>query len=506
MKKNNYIVVIAAVLLVMSGCSKWLDVNPRSEVRDGVMFSTTEGFKYAMNGAYILTAKEELYGKNTTMFAPEILARHWLAPTGNVVPVEMRNRLSLFDFENRHVEELFRTIWLEYYKVIVQLNDIITNLQESTLRFDHSNDLLMMGEALGLRAFLHLDLLRFFGPVPDENALSVADAIPYVTEKTRNPGQLLSLSFAEVIKHIEDDLNEAERLLAQVDPILEFSNWELNLANPPRDLQDDWHRWRQSRFNYFAVLGTKARFYHWIGNAGKANEYAKKVIYAENDAERITVANGRGTRKFTLTTGATMTEHESNLTFFSEQLFGIHNPELRRITGPLWANQGNHLLWQTQAQMNTAFEFTANPADIRYRTTSHPNRFFELIVHSGGSNIFHFKKFSGDATVPSRNRVPLLRLSEMYLILMENLPESEALSYFQTYRQSRGMDIAMETQFQTARATRLEREHRKEFMGEGQMFFFYKRNNFAAYTWPAAFTVPPGGYVIPKPNDQLKFE
>ena len=49
-----------------------------------------------------------------------------------------------------------------------------------------------MGEAYGLRAFLHLEVLRLFGPVPKE--ASDADiAIPYVTEFTKDPTRTVSL-------------------------------------------------------------------------------------------------------------------------------------------------------------------------------------------------------------------------------------------------------------------------------------------------------------------------
>jgi hypothetical protein len=120
-----------------------------------------------------------------------------------------------------------------------------------------------------------------------------------------------------------------------------------------------------------------------------------------------------------------------------------------------------------------------------------------------------FLKYSGREDVPTNNRVPLLRLSELYLILIEDLPLEEAKPYFSTYRTARVLNASVEETSlidENTRLDRLEKEYRKEFYGEGQMFFFYKKHNYESFTWPGFFTVPADAYVIPKPKNQLKFE
>ena len=52
----------------------------------------------------------------------------------------------------------------------------------------------------------------------------------------------------------------------------------------------------------------------------------------------------------------------------------------------------------------------------------------------------------------------------------------------------------------------LEKEYRKEFMGEGQMFYFYKKHAYTAYSWPENFTVPQPDYEIPRPESQTIFD
>ncbi|MFR1242256.1 MAG: hypothetical protein ACLSDJ_14240, partial [Butyricimonas faecihominis] len=92
------------------------------------------------------------------------------------------------------------------------------------------------------------------------------------------------------------------------------------------------------------------------------------------------------------------------------------------------------------------------------------------------------------------NIVPLLRLAEMYLILVEDSPLSEAPTYFKTYRVARNLDISIDNSLVTEQdvINRLEKEYRKEFFGEGQMWFFYKKHNFTRVTWHKNKTIPEG--------------
>jgi hypothetical protein len=154
--------------------------------------------------------------------------------------------------------------------------------------------------------------------------------------------------------------------------------------------------------------------------------------------------------------------------------------------------------------LNIAYETSVSPSDIR-----RPSRYWVQKSTSGTVMTNHFLKYSGSDDVPTNNRVPLLRLAEMYLIAIEDLPLEEAKPYFSDFRIARALDISIEESSlldEGARLSRLEKEYRKEFYGEGQMFFFYKKHNYESFTWPAAFTVPADGYVIPKPKGQIKFE
>lgn len=72
MKKK--IILLGIMFTVMlTGCNDWLDVNPRTEMKQDILFSSETGYKSALIGAYIQLASENLYGKNTSMYFPELL-------------------------------------------------------------------------------------------------------------------------------------------------------------------------------------------------------------------------------------------------------------------------------------------------------------------------------------------------------------------------------------------------------------------------------------------------
>jgi hypothetical protein len=375
------------------------------------------------------------------------------------------------------------------------LNNILENIDNSGVKFNYNNDKLIKGEAIGLRAFLHLELLRLFGPVPDI-AQSNDIAIPYVTELTKDPNKLISISYDKVLEWIEKDLDTAEKLLLESDPLLHNSNVLLNRTSPYGDNypKDSWQLFRQSRFNYYAVLGTKARFYHWTGKKTQAVEYAQKVIEAVNDDD---------SPKFKLADEAYYSGSDRNMVMYCEHLFGVQNSDLQTIINYLFKTAGAELT-QTSENLNIAYETSVNPNDIR-----RPSRYWVQKSTLGTQLTNHFLKYSGSDDVPTNNRVPLLRLAELYFIVIEDLSLEEAKPYFSDFRIARALDISIEESSlidESARLSRLEKEYRKEFYGEGQMFFFYKKHNYESFTWPVTFTVPAEGYVIPKPKDQLKFE
>ena len=84
----------------------------------------------------------------------------------------------------------------------------------------------------------------------------------------------------------------------------------------------------------------------------------------------------------------------------------------------------------------------------------------------------------------------MIRVSEMYYIAAECEPNpAQALKYLETVRQHRGLsdmplDASADLQSEIAN------EYRKEFLGEGQLWYYFKRTNSASIPNGWSFTGP----------------
>lgn len=82
----------------------------------------------------------------------------------------------------------------------------------------------------------------------------------------------------------------------------------------------------------------------------------------------------------------------------------------------------------------------------------------------------------------SKNVIPLLRLSEMYLIAMECSDLTAASNYYKTLCEARDISPVTFTD-DNHRNEVLIKEYNKEFYGEGQAFYAYKRLAVKSIYW-----------------------
>jgi hypothetical protein len=487
-KMKRIYLIIFFTALSLTSCNKWLDIQPELEIRKDAMFENEQGYKDVLIGAYIRMSTPSLYGLNTTIVLPELISQHWLPVTGT-----QSAYLSSFDYAHTISKNLLETIWLQYYQTILNINSILEDIDSKKELFTNGNYGIIKGEALGLRAFLHLEILRFWGSVPGSMILTDR-SIPYVKEVTKDPNKLIANSYKEVLDNILADLNEAELLLSS-DPILTFTNAVLNspatLAGIDKTKPypaDEYHFFRQMRFNFYAIKATKARYYLWLGDKVSALENALAVINAKNSD---------GTPKFTL--GNETAANNGQLTFPAEHILAVSNTLSTQTLTPIFFNN-NTAYTQNATHLNTAFETSLHASDIRYRNS----RLWELRVVPLAGNFNFFKKYNDNDSKTAIKDIPIIRLSEMHLIATE----CGGATYFRDYRIARVLDVSVESTLtsETAITERLEKEYRKEYYGEGQMFFFYKRHNYNRFTWPVVKVVTEAAYKLPLPDSQLIFE
>ena len=147
------IILLACISLFFLGCGNFLDINPESEVVNDDMFSTAEGVEDALYGVYMSMVKEDMYGGDMSVLIPELLGQNFVTDDGYLIYV------SRLDNENSYARNMTKKMWQGSYLVISYLNNIIENLEQKSVKdFKYYN--LYRGEALGLRAAIHFDLLR----------------------------------------------------------------------------------------------------------------------------------------------------------------------------------------------------------------------------------------------------------------------------------------------------------------------------------------------------------
>ena len=152
------IYMLAGLLLLCMGCNDWLDVRPKSQVKEGDLFQSASGFQDALTGIYVLMGRTSTYGGNSTMGFMDMLAQ-----TYSSVPAEYDAVLT-YNYRDEAVKTKVDTMWNSNYYAIANCNYLLKNIAEHGDVMGNDLRALVEGEALALRAFLHFDLLRGYAP------------------------------------------------------------------------------------------------------------------------------------------------------------------------------------------------------------------------------------------------------------------------------------------------------------------------------------------------------
>src|SRR6185437_12014355 len=200
-------------ILFLASCSKWLDVKPESQVSADQLFATQTGFEEALNGVYTRCSQPGEYGNELSFGFLDVLAQNYSIP-----PIDYQAYLqtSVYNYSDLNFVSRKDTVWSGLYNAIADCNLILANIESGKKMLSPVDYAIIKGEALGMRGYLHLDLLRMFAPSYASNP--DAEAIPYITGFTDKvtPISTVSGTLALIIK----DLDSARILLKGVDPIL----------------------------------------------------------------------------------------------------------------------------------------------------------------------------------------------------------------------------------------------------------------------------------------------
>lgn len=469
MKKLKYmILLLCAVALATTSCDDFLDITPDGQVKRDPLLSTPEGIEDAMYGVYSQMRQQTLYGQELHFSTMEILSQT-LWCYGNTGVTAM----SSYNWEHSSVKSVFEGVWTAMYKNISNVNSVLdAPLVANASEYPYT---LYRGEALGLRAFMHFDLVRIFAGQYTVNP--AADGIPYATEFSLKTPEFESLE--KNYEHILADLHEAEVLLADEGGHEGAGNFMLD---------------RQIHFNLYAVQATLARVYLTMGNKEKAAEYAQKVIVAgkfslKDKTEVVNDLAGVLSRKETIF-GVYFPGFYTNVSGKLQQITSYYSLDLREDFMELYERDASGLDFRTMAYFSESGVGDA----MKYRLSKF-------------TDIYELNNMVSNRPSDLILGVNLIRLPEMYYIAAEALLDSDydtALALYNSVRVHRGLDPLEAGKVLTVE--HINDERYKEMIGEGQTYFNMKRQNLPilSHDGKSSYNPVDGIYSIPVPD--VEFE
>jgi len=471
MKRTTLIIGIVAICATSFSCKKFLDVTPKTSLSEEQLFTSETGFQQALSGIYGQLASNNLYGNNLSMGFVSALAQNYATiATESTVLLQ---QTQLLNYTSTEVTGYTNSIWSSSYSAIAAANKIISHTETDRSMLSNNSYALLRGEALALRAFIHFDLLRMFGP--EYTAGANLKAIPY--KKDVNENAIKPATTADVVKFALADLKEAENLLLPVDPIVTSGL-----------------RTRRNKLNYYGVKALEARIRLYSGDNIGAAAAATVVVNSAKynfitQAEASNVGSGIVAR---------------DRLYFNEQVFMIRVRDILTNVQSYFRFRGtvDQSLTRPESDFSTLYETkSGGVSDIRWA--------YRIERDAGVLFPSKFWQTSTSTTTITDNLldqyVPGIRLSEMYYILAETASSPAAgADYLNKVRLNRGISNLPNTITAQTLKAEITKEYQKEFYAEGQLFFYYKRIKALRMQF-RRIDMAPEQYVLPIPDSELQF-
>lgn len=449
----------------LTSCDSWLDVVPDDRISETVVFEEQKGYQKLLNGLYSGMTSTTLYGRNLSVGAVDVMAQYYNTSSMSSVYYD----LAKYGYSTSASESLMSGIWGKAYSLISNANTLIGAIDNPDCPLIDRQKKRMKGEALTVRAFIHFDLLRLFGPVPTQLS---EQAIPYQTS-----GELAVQPIetgTQILAKIKADLTEAVGLLKESEPLLMPDKYESSDVDS-----------RPFRMNYYAAKAVLARVYLWEGNKEDAYDTAVEVI-------------NEGSAEFPFVTNEEATGLNPDRLFTSEVLFSLYNTSRER-------NLYNELFSPVLGISQRLFPSGAIGSGRLEEWYDDQNDYRYKIWAVDQQNLYCQKYRPIETDTYINYTVPLLRMSEMYLIAAECASDTDAAgTWLNTLRNQRN-SFTVEVSSDNL-GDLLTQEYRKEFWGEGQMFYYLKRHVMEKIPdgtkESGTISMVPSYYVIPLPDGE----
>ncbi|MBO7213598.1 MAG: RagB/SusD family nutrient uptake outer membrane protein [Rikenellaceae bacterium] len=473
MKKVLIALMSVALLGGMSSCNKWLDVDADTRVGETVMFANSSGMRIALNGIYNSLGEPALYGQELTWALASCLGRDY---PENKQSQNYRYMIYENEWYENYSRKVIDPVWKKAYNTLANINNLLQAVEKTEPSFFEWGQLernMFLAELRGLRALIHFDMLRLFAPAPIND--DGKTYIPYVEKYPDHQPKKLTVN--ETMDKIEADLLYASALLVDIDT----SSTETDTNVGPYGIyagaarfgssyvssvnKGQWFALRGTRMNYLATTALLARLYMWKGDKQKIFEPLHYIRYK---------------KWYSLTSTNSWTTNSTSPKLHYDFLMAAYNTDLEETHKKLSKPSTTAYFQYDKTNFNNLY--SSDPDDYRGKlmnTESNDTRSLRWIWPTGTtSTITNLRK----DVMPL---APIIKLSEVYLMMMEALADTDlsaAITMMEQFRAKRGAKRKLNADMTKEEfLNALELEYVRDFQSEGQTFFYYKRLNKPVY-------------------------
>lgn len=493
---------IAAVSIgTLASCDDFLDVRSETVAKENELFETKEGFQDALTGCYEMLGAQSAYGRNLTFYMTDALANYWNLGLSMTSALDVLKNIENFNYTNEDAKDLIKSSYQQLFSTVLQSNIIMKNLESNGKAIaDPALRAVIEGECHAIRAYCQFDILRLFGQIPQNATKQIS--LPY-NESTTIYDIPPYYTFAEYVDKLKADLAKAEALLKDNDPVYSTYSFDqtMHIGNDVPTLQEEYLYYRRMRLNYWAVRAMQARLALYCGEKQNAHDIAMEIINAKN----------AGGEKVVELAGLSNLPMEANATAYpclpSENLFSLSKYDLLSYTNQYFplADLTEYALALSTAQFDELYSGQSIASDNRYAkwwrqcTSSQGAQGKVLTKYYWNSNAENGIK----GNIKFNLLIPMIRLSEIYLMAIETSSDlSEANTLYTEYMRSHNVLLTADafTSLDQIPAVILA-DYRREMIGEGAMFYVYKRLCSSTILWHSN-AVSEKDYEIPLPDTE----
>lgn len=487
------IVLLGAMAALGTSCSDWLNVYPSDQIKEEFLFETGDGYRAALNGIYRKMASWNIYGSNLKWGLIDAWGQVY---NMDLAPIEgggqAMKKIEQLKFTDQELTPTTDQMWSDAWNVVANCNELAQQAEvaDSTLFFSGELERKMiLGEAIGLRAYIQFDLLRIYAPSPAMNPGN-RTFIPYVNVYPAYVNNRETVSYC--LEKIIEDLKRAQELLLEVD---KNANWRVRFEEGRNDEKLFWFS-RGFRLNYYAVTAELARVYLYAGMPEEAYEQADIIIQQSSLFAALTGSKALDAMR------------DGNIKMYDDIIFALYS----RKDQIEWDRLINHKYDTEDEYEDSSFlGIDSYMAEERYGEDLKTDwricyQMEKVNYYVDYRSLKYYQQPDSYKHAKINNViVPMFRMSEVYYIAAEAIYKTDlnkAKEYLKTVKKGRGINARLDDVTESQFMNVLVNDAQREFSGEGQTFFMFKRLKRTMIGWEKEVLPTEENMVLPLPESE----